>query len=599
MDQDQDNSHEESYVNLLTLPIELLVYIISFLSSLHDRVNLRYVSRWLRCVVEETPSLWKEFVWPYYNSHGKCIVKALLKMCGKHVKVLSFPYCRGPSTPIVMLQYCSNVQHVSLPSTKLDPKQLQKITRHLGCLQTLEFKVDHDSDIEQLFSNTSHLKEIMIISDSGPPIEDLFKYWKENECKPPSCSVIADGFTKRLGEYAAQITTIPAGTTSIFTVFSKYHKVCSKFSPSLPCLQLHVDASGQVSISCVKLSDCVDLIVMNDCQYDGRTMCTVRLREHYNELIMNLMNIAKPHNLKCATHFDLSCCYSLHSGHLEQLAIACPNLQRLNLEYCYDCLKSLQGLRAIATHCQNLQGLNLFGICVSEVEDHILLWEILSNMELTHLAPGFCILRPEVANKEIFICLLQKCSIRGIQCELGRSCHCDGCWKIDTLMLSYLTTLHYCHLEYYGDSATVVQEMINNCKELKYLIVTADNLSLNLAHNHNLQQLYIEALRTDVPDHFMTSVSAHGGLVHVVMSVQSLTAESITSLVRNSPKLITLLFNISRDRNATKNLNATLRKMFSKRKLFTAGYCNVNGRRYMLPAKVLQGQGTDLLPLWN
>ena len=36
--------------------------------------------------------------------------------------------------------------------------------------------------------------------------------------------------------------------------------------------------------------------------------------------------------------------------HLEQLAIACPNLQQLNLKENVNCLKSLQGLRAIATH---------------------------------------------------------------------------------------------------------------------------------------------------------------------------------------------------------------------------------------------------------
>ena len=35
--------------------------------------------------------------------------------------------------------------------------------------------------------------------------------------------------------------------------------------------------------------------------------------------------------------------------------------------------------------------------------------------------------------------------------------------------------------------------------------------SLNEVCN-NLQQLYIYSLNTDVPDSFMTSVSAHGGL---------------------------------------------------------------------------------------
>ena len=47
MDQDRDD-FQVSHVNLLTLPTKLLVYIISFLSSLYDSITLRYVSRRLR-----------------------------------------------------------------------------------------------------------------------------------------------------------------------------------------------------------------------------------------------------------------------------------------------------------------------------------------------------------------------------------------------------------------------------------------------------------------------------------------------------------------------------------------------------------------------
>ena len=101
---DQDNSQEESVLSLLTLPTELLV---SFLSSIRDRVKLRYVSRWLRCVIEGTPSLWKEFVWPYYDSCEECSMKKVLKVCGQRIKVLSFPNSRLSSTLVEMLQYCS------------------------------------------------------------------------------------------------------------------------------------------------------------------------------------------------------------------------------------------------------------------------------------------------------------------------------------------------------------------------------------------------------------------------------------------------------------------------------------------------------------
>ena len=73
---------------------------------------------------------------------------------------------------------------------------------------------------------------------------------------------------------------------------------------------------------------------MTDCQYDGRTL---HMAKYYqNQFVLD--TIVKPCDLSCVTDFDLSDCKSLYSGHLEQLAIACPNLQRLNLDHCYICL---------------------------------------------------------------------------------------------------------------------------------------------------------------------------------------------------------------------------------------------------------------------
>ena len=37
----------------------------------------------------------------------------------------------------------------------------------------------------------------------------------------------------------------------------------------------------------------------------------------------------------------------------------------------------------------------------------------------------------------------------------------------------------------------------------------------------------------------MSTISAHGGLVHVVLCVRSVTSEGVTVLVRNSPNLLT------------------------------------------------------------
>ena len=166
-----------------------------------------------------------------------------------------------------------------------------------------------------------------------------------------------------------------------------------------------------------------DVAVMTDCQYGGRAMYMVRYLHNDDVRNLNSLPITRCDNLTCVTHFDLTNCPSLQSCHLEQLVIVCPNIQGLNLENCYDCLESLQGLRAVASHCHKLQGLNLLGIhlsCrwLSPVENHILLWEILSDMKLIHLAVECCVLRSEVANKEKLICLYKKClTIRRLQCS--------------------------------------------------------------------------------------------------------------------------------------------------------------------------------------
>ena len=70
-------------------------------------------------------------------------------------------------------------------------------------------------------------------------------------------------------------------------------------------------------------------------------------------------------------------CMDIYPGHLEQLAIACSNLERINLMNASKCLQSLK--------CKNIQGINLAGI--PTVECHLLLWELLSSVKkLTHLA---------------------------------------------------------------------------------------------------------------------------------------------------------------------------------------------------------------------
>ena len=319
-----------------------------------------------------------------------------------------------------------------------------------------------------------------------------------------------------------------------------------------------------------------DVAVMTDCQYGGRTTYNVMYLSDEDVTIINNTQIKCITNLNSITHFQLFGCILLQPCHLKQLAMACPNLQRLSLQDCYHCLESLQGLQAIASHCHKLEGLGLSGIHVSNVEDHILLWVILSNMKLTLLGVEFCILRPKAANKKRLIELFKKCwDITGM--SIIYRCHCNQNFfnrGQGVLILSHFPSLNYFYLQIDLKLPTIVQDIMNNCKEIRtvHFIQKDEALSLRATHIQNLRVLNIYSPHTNVPDKFMTSVSAHGGLVHVDMMVKSLTVEGIKSLVRNSPKLVTLdLLQKSALGVNVESFNAALKILFQKRKLFTRG----------------------------
>ena len=156
--------HEHRSHTLLALPTKLLVYIISLVTSLRERVKLRYVSRRLQCACE-TPSLWREFVWPYYHTEDEGCVNSVLKVCGEHVKQLSFPDMKMPTSQLLStMAYCCNTVSLRLPSTALNSELLDDIFTCMGHLQTLDIRWDRR--MEQLLEAINHkcidMKELTI-----------------------------------------------------------------------------------------------------------------------------------------------------------------------------------------------------------------------------------------------------------------------------------------------------------------------------------------------------------------------------------------------------------------------------------------------------
>ena len=172
--------------------------------------------------------------------------------------------------------------------------------------------------------------------------------------------------------------------------------------PNIPEFQIEFGQTAVVPIA--KTSDFGVLsldgefpwVFLTSCMYGGEIVYKAASMESgEKELIIKFGKFVSPSSFNYVFDFDLSCCHCLLSGHLEQLAIACRNLRRLNLQSGKKCRTNLQGLQSIASYCSNLQGLNLIGI--PEVEDKVQFWEMLSGMGLTHLALELCLTEPSTA----------------------------------------------------------------------------------------------------------------------------------------------------------------------------------------------------------
>ena len=285
---------------------------------------------------------------------------------------------------------------------------------------------------------------------------------------------------------------------------------------------------------------------------------------------------------------------NIYLGHLEQLAIACPNLERLNLGRAENCLQSLQGLHAIIDTCQNLQGLNLLGIPVSSVESYLLLWELLSSIKkLTHLAIDLCMLiqcsNCDSADKEKFIGMLRNCvSLKALEIIEKFDCKCKGCQNVHSvndLLFSHFPSLVYVTLSQ-ARCTTAFKYIITNCHRLKYLYYERNldseaHVTLPSSSSYHLQQLFISSFNINLSTPSVHVLSAQGELEQVALFVNSITTSAITTLISSSPNLM-LLYIATREPLCDENgvsmnwedcnkYKDTLSKTFSYHKLLTTG----------------------------
>ena len=546
-----DLDARDSYI--VTFPMELLVAIASWL-PVRERMRLQCVSRRLRSA-GEAPSLWRDFVWDYFGLREEFCVSKTLKVYGCHIRRLGFPGYLSPN--LELLKYCSNVRHLSLPVTMiLNPDELAQLVEaihHMKQLHMLDTCWESDVNIKPLLQMVSSLKEITLYLSkhcAAEPVVDSVIEWIDMGFNPPKLNLVFTG-----SNYLAQInhmseenwqewnTKIPVGEAACLKVYNNL-KTPLNILPVLPIFQLEFGQTAAAPL--VRPKQCgisglssKNLRLTDNCGAYKATDSAFSWHACYNDI----------GNLDFLTHFDIDdTCSTFFPTDLEQLAITCPNLQQLKISTCRKALRSLKGLQAIADNCHKLQSLSVAGISVTQLESQIEFWEILSTLKLTHLSADFCIISPYVAGVEyegLIVPLYQKCSsllILESTCVVYGCRNCFSSVNKDWLILNHFPSLKYCNLTDCFSQSTTVHNMITTLKLTHLRIhnsVFSSPLTLSSAPNYHLEQLYIVSRNSDLPDLFMSSVSAHGRLMHVFLSVRAASVVGVSDLIENSPKLVT------------------------------------------------------------
>ena len=569
---------------ITSLPVEIILLLLSYLPAIRDRIALRCVSKKLRSIYE-TPLLWRNFEWPTYDLRDELRVSNVLKWCGEHVNQLSFP---DHVTPKKMLNYCSNVTMLNIPTTKLDHNQLRSVLDHMKYLQKLDIKWNFQ--IWHLLNFTHdhpNLKEVTVRVYMRTLNTEAFiksthlwvNHWMLKGFVPSNINFVNAGLGCEYGSLVGELLRVwlklnpnsPAGRTGVVKYFNK---TWLNLHPDIP--EFELEFSQSTVLPMVKISHFgilgleIDWALVTKCFSGQETVYKAACISPAWLVEDKEFSYVNSPILNSVVNFDLSNCDHLLSGHLEQLAISCPNIQQLNVQYSESCLKSLQGLRAIATLCEKLQGLNILGI--TEIESQVQLWQILSYSKLTYLAIDLCVVKPlEVTDGDKLVELYQHfVTLKALEFySTTISNYCEECETIrnndKTLpLLSYFLYLEFCLID--DVQSSVVQDIVSSCKKLKYFRCSSVRDMLLPVHSSSLQQIHVDT-EWLLPVDFLNAISAHGGLVCVVLNVYKVSIEGVTVLVENSPDLLLLHVKGIEEEQSV----AALTEKFSKRKLFTRG----------------------------
>ena len=491
-------------------------------------------------------------------------------------------------------------------NTCLNVNEVQKVVE-MKFLWKLEICCIVPVPIEPLIVACSKLEELVLkcnfnMFSSGYDLLCCLDKWVNAGFKPPNLSVVQGPLDVRIltQAWAQWNSKVPADHTAHFKIFSV--STWNWWVPSIAPPTFQLEFSQNATYPFIKPSNFglfgfgEDLMLLTNSTINGKAIHQLKEPPHirskdYSLVTNHLCNVT---NLNFVTDFDASHC-GLLSDNLQQLSVVCPNLERLNLKDNSSCLESLKGLRSIVNQCHNLQGLNLDGVHVTGVQNCIEFWELLSEIKmLNRLTIQTCTMpsfgKNDTCAQHSFLNLVQKfVHLEYLQLTYRKNNPCSSCqdasYEAYPQLLAHFPVLIYYHVI---DRLSNVADIITSCKRLKYFgcyIIRFMNIPsfLSAAPNQYLQHLYIQSFYSDIGEMFMDSVSAHGKLKRVFLSVRFVTFAGITALVQNSPKLYFCdirSHKILDEENVKVDLEVfkdTLKIKFSHRKLF-----NLNGYHHYI-----------------
>jgi len=603
----------------ILLPVELILFVISFLPTVRDKVRLRCVSRKLRSLCD-TPSLWRHFEWPSYEDRAceESCVLSVLKSLGEQVKFLSFPDHVPPSKLVKMLKNCYNVVQLNVPTTQLNLEQVRNVLHHMKYLKKLDIQWSRETwRLLKLTFNTN-LKELTVrvkmnimgkngnnqLVNTGPFVAPLYawvKEWMYKKFVPQNITFVTSGFDSDYHILVSELFRVwlrlnrysPSGHTGFLTF---YTATSLDVFPAFPDFQIEFGQTAVLPI--VKASDFQVLgldrewIYLTECIYRGNRVYKAACMESCKELVVKRFDLP---DFTSVVQFDFSGCRSLLSGHLEQVSITCPNLQQLGLQCNKRCLRKLRGLQSVANNCKQLNGLNL--VTIGDVENQLQFWETLSSMKLTHLAIDICLIEPAVLGVRDYLVELYRKFINLKAIELNSALYCRTCNSLKNkqfLLLPKFVSLEFCMIS--NVHPVALTGVISSCKSLKYFSCSYISGELpSSVCSYSLQEISISSCDVILTDAFMCAISAHGVLIHVVLDVKSVTCEGIAAVITNSPNLLSFHMFVDVDIEPDlENFASVLKERFYNRKLFTMG-----------SYKLVQGDqeeyehNTKFLPLWK